>query len=162
MALALCSLKEAPSLIGSPETGLGAAEALQILMAECVKPASRALRAGLHRRQLGGGRTLRLRESAKNWTPAYMLQDMKATASPNENENGHLHSQPETCVVSLLPPRTSKVELTDGFPGAMERFASLLSIVSSVNCCNLFGGYCQNLKDVHFSVVCSSEKVEML
>lgn len=54
MALALCTLKEAPSLTGSLETGLRAAEALQILMAVCVKPASCALRAGLHCWQLGG------------------------------------------------------------------------------------------------------------
>ena len=50
----LWELEEALPLLGSLETGLGATEALQTLMAMWVKPASCVLSTGLHCWQLGG------------------------------------------------------------------------------------------------------------
>ena len=54
------------------------------------------------------------------------------------------------------------MELIDGFLEETERFALCLSVVLSVSFYNLFWRvmlqYCQNLKDVHFNVACSSEK----
>lgn len=146
-------------LTGSLEKGLGAAEVLQTLMATWAKPASWTLRTGLCCWQPGGARHLGwervprtgfqlpcCKASGQQWSPARMN-----TPIPN--------------LKLAIIPGTFKMESIEGFPEATERFLLHLS-VRSINCYNLFREwFCtinQHLKDVNCSVVCNSEKVEMI
>lgn len=96
LALALCTLRELPSLTGSPETGcVWAVEALSQVCFLYTEERSSLLAAGRCR-------TPGLRESAKDRIPVHMQQDTGTTPKPDED--GRSHSEPEICVVNLLTP----------------------------------------------------------
>lgn len=103
LALALCTLRELPSLMGFPETGLCVGSGSianpdgHVSQACFLYPEDRSL-------LLAAGRcpTPGLSESAKDWIPVHMRQDTGATPKPDED--GCSHSEPEICIVNLLTP----------------------------------------------------------